>query len=227
MGYPDFNPGKNAHNDSVSNCCDLVLRLKVLTRLFSDQINICWATAENPIANVSEDRLNETFSSLSSARPSASSLTFDIAALTATSTPASSTASATSSPASSGASATPSETSSQSPAPTGGSSGVSGGAIGGAVVGGVVGLALIGAGIFFLMRRKSKKAHQNELDGANPYIHNGYAGVAQAPPQEKYAHEAASEAPSSSYPPVEMPANTHPMEMEGSKPANNSQLHHG
>lgn len=65
------------------------------------------------------------------------------------------------------------------------------------------------------------------MDGSdNPYLHNGYGAVPQQappPPQEKYAHEAGVQMPGSDTegvgrPPVEMPVETGPMEMEGSKP---------
>ncbi|PSN59091.1 hypothetical protein BS50DRAFT_594786 [Corynespora cassiicola Philippines] len=205
-----------------------------------NQINICWATLSNPLTNFSETLVNETFSSLSSASPSATSWTFDLDSLSSTtsSTPAS-TAASTSASVSSSTAAT-SEPASSSTTPTSGGSplpdapgsdntGLSGGAIGGIVVGVVGGIAILGAGAFFLWRRSRNntaggpKGAGSELD-ANPYAYGpsvgGYGAVAQeAPAQEKYAHEVAGEAPGHGRAPVEMEAHGDgPVEMEGSKP---------
>lgn len=92
------------------------------------------------------------------------------------------------------------------------------GAIAGIVLGVVGGLALLGAGAFFLWRRK--KAPQNgqqELDAnGNPYaIHPAHTGSPYV--HEKYAHVAAYEAPGAPAPPVEMPG-TVPSELPGYMP---------
>ncbi|KAF2032483.1 hypothetical protein EK21DRAFT_109862 [Setomelanomma holmii] len=157
----------------------------------TNQINICWATQENPVANLSKALSNQAYSSLSSARPSATSYSININALLGSSTSSSAASSPTASisaTASSSSSATPTNNS---------SSGLSGGAIGG-IVGGVVGgLALLGAIGFFLWRRK-KNAKNAASAYEAPYTSNGYqpaateapAGtyMAEAPATEKYAH---------------------------------------
>lgn len=117
--------------------------------------------------------------------------------------------------------------------------GISGGAIGG-IVGGVVGgLALLGVAGFLLFRRRkannSKGAHAPITSGppsepeehGNPYEMNAYqqqqTGMAEAPPTEKYAHQAPA-APASPYRDVPevygspVPAQ-HVYEMHGSAPA--------
>ncbi|KAH7089240.1 hypothetical protein FB567DRAFT_591351 [Paraphoma chrysanthemicola] len=185
-----------AQQQCTSKYCCLLDREKCTQ--VTNQINICWATAENPVANLSKQLSNETYSSLSSAQPSATSFPININALLASSTPASLASSLS-------ASATSSTSSSPSPSTTGtnggGGGGLSGGAIGG-IVGGVVGgLALLGAIAFFLWRRKNN-ANKTAGDydaNTTPYTSNGYqpaateapAGtyVAEAPATEKYAHQ--------------------------------------
>ncbi|KAH7115861.1 hypothetical protein B0J11DRAFT_112509 [Dendryphion nanum] len=199
----------------------------------TNQINICWATPPNPFVNITGAKINETFSSLSSANPTASTYSFDIKAALATATP---TPSASSSSASTGASAasqtatnSPTSTAltSQTPEP---SSGLSGGAIGGIVVGVVGGLALL-AGLAFFFWRRGKKNNTNDLNkpelesnpsSHNPYNHNGFAH-AHPVQQEKYAHEVYTpeqqHAPQfSQYPPQELYAGQGPVEVDGSKP---------
>ncbi|KAF2190433.1 hypothetical protein K469DRAFT_721292 [Zopfia rhizophila CBS 207.26] len=174
-----------------------------------NQINICWATAKNPFANFGEEKSNATFSSLSSANPSATTFAFDRAQLTVSSTSAASSSAATSSASisetSTGTSSTPTQTQSSNDS----DSGISGGAIGGIVVGVVAGLALIGAGAFFLWRRQHNKSVGNK-DG-NPYMQGGYGTVGQGSPTDitKYAMHGV---------PVEMDASVNPVEIEGSKP---------
>ncbi|KAL9110445.1 MAG: hypothetical protein Q9227_004989 [Pyrenula ochraceoflavens] len=117
-----------------------------------DQINICWASAHDLLLNISSGALQDTYSSLSSAQPSASSWSFDpqtlIASTQTTSTSTTrETSSSTTTPVSS-ASSTSSSSSSSSP---------SGGAIAGIVIGALAALALIGAAIWFLMRHRRKK----------------------------------------------------------------------
>lgn len=74
----------------------------------------------------------------------------------------------------------------------------------GLLVGVVGGAALLVAGGVYLLRRKrARKDGPKELD-ANPYADNPmYVGSPHV--QEKYAHEAAHEAPGAPIPPVEMP----------------------
>lgn len=182
------------------------------------QINICWATAANPVANVSHEKMNDTFSSLSSQNPSATLFTVQLAAITATrsssatSPPGSSTSSSSSAP-SSTSSTTSSAAAVSSTSAASNDSGISGGAIGGAVVGGVAGLALIGVGIFFFLRRRraGKSLGTKELDG-NPYAHPAQSTWDNGNGTQKYAYEAAPQKP------VEMPVAEVPREMEGSQP---------
>ena len=198
--------------------------------LFADQINICWATPENPIANVTQDKMNETFSSLSSARPSATEYSFDLQALyaTSTSTSSSASASATTSGAAGSAAQSQSASSTASPSPSSSSSsGLSGGAIAGIVIGAIAVIALIGIGAFILFRRNRKNARAAELDGKahpqNAYQaaqekngqHFRQAGYSPAPQQEPVEmHQEPATA--------EMPASQRPFEMEGSGPAGHS-----
>ncbi|KAF2727812.1 hypothetical protein EJ04DRAFT_529124 [Polyplosphaeria fusca] len=186
-----------------------------------NQINICWATANtNPFANFSDKVMNETFSSISSARPQASTLSFNPQRLLSTSV---SSATATADPATTPTDAPSPSTSSNSDS----DSGLSGGAIGGIVVGVVGGLAIIGLGAFFFWRRGNKKiAPGNELDGtSNPYAGQGYGAVPHNMQQEKYAQHGQGVVPGQQYyPPAEMDANAHaPVEVEGSGPVANVQ----
>lgn len=174
-----------------------------------DQINVCWSTVDNPVANLSDTRMNDTFSSLSSAKPSASSFPISLAQLQATATPTTSlpvslSASSLSSATAASISATTTPSSSAAPVSEE-KKGISGGAIGG-IVGGVVGgLALIGVAGFLLFRRRknnSKGEHApiasgtpSEHEHGNPYELNAYQqqqhGMAEAPvPTEKYGHNA-------------------------------------
>ncbi|KAJ4290520.1 hypothetical protein N0V90_010737 [Kalmusia sp. IMI 367209] len=193
----------------------------------SDQINVCWEVAADPFRNVSQKKMNETFSSLSSASPSASSLAVNVAALTATTTPSSSIATSTDSSTSAStpkyssiSSSDPDTTNTRTREPQSSDNGVSSGTIGGAVVGAIAGLALIGGGSFFFFRRRQAKTKPwgNELDGhgaANPYLRNDT--YQHSAPQEKYSHEVAVQM-HMSYPLQELSANTRPVEMEGSMP---------
>ncbi|KAK7192131.1 hypothetical protein PSPO01_01703 [Paraphaeosphaeria sporulosa] len=196
-----------------------------------NQINVCWEIADDPFRNVSQAKMNATFSSLSSASPSASKLAVtDIAILTATSTSIASTITSTSTRKSRALSAATDvstssllanalNTASAEPEEPNPKTGASGGTIGGAVVGAVAGMALIGGGFFFLFRRgrESDSAPKgSELDchgSANPYLVN--QTQMQSVPQEKYAHEVAAQA-DSEYPPQELSATSRPAEIDGS-----------
>ncbi|KAF1927547.1 uncharacterized protein M421DRAFT_393067 [Didymella exigua CBS 183.55] len=152
-----------------------------------NQINVCWSTIDNPVANLSDTKLNETFSSLSSAKPSASSFPISLAQLQASATPTTSlpvsmSASSLSSgsaiiPASTAASVTSIVTDLPEAQPID-KKGKPGGAIGG-IVGGVVGgLVLISIAGFLLFRRRK----------AN--LKGGHAPIAPGPPPYKDAPEA-------------------------------------
>jgi hypothetical protein len=213
-----------------------------------NQINICWSTSPNPVANLSSDLFNKTYSSLLSASPSATALpikladfepststTAEPATSSASSAPGASTAS-TATTTNNSASNTSSSTSSASAAADPSSSGLSGGAIGG-IVGGVVGgLALVGLVAFLLWRRRRAAAHEHapiasspQSDkGVNPYEMSAYDTAAhpptEAPVTTKYGYrdEAyAHEAPGAGTYASEVPGESRPVayEMEGTAPA--------
>ncbi|KAH7087869.1 hypothetical protein FB567DRAFT_560565 [Paraphoma chrysanthemicola] len=179
---------------TVKYCC-LDKTLEDCTKI-QGQFNICWSVQNNPLRPLNASRLNETFSSLSSASPTALSYTVDrqqLLALTST-TPGASSATPTinSTPASATASTSASATSSSSPSSNPSSdSGLSGGAIGG-IVGGIIGgLALLGAIAFFIFRRRKSAA--GKLDPhtppGDPYQSYGYQPGYQPPPGQ-LPHEA-------------------------------------
>ncbi|CAK7245867.1 MAG: hypothetical protein STHCBS139747_007472 [Sporothrix thermara] len=139
-----------------------------------NQINICWATHHDILNNITNKVLNNTYSSLSKAHPSATTWAFDplsLIALTAPPTSSATPSSAVSSAASSASAASSSSASfsnaasaastsalSTSPADsTGGSKSISGGAIAGIVIGSVAGVALIAGVLFYLWRRARNK----------------------------------------------------------------------
>ncbi|PVH94512.1 hypothetical protein DM02DRAFT_633656 [Periconia macrospinosa] len=153
--------------------------------LRSGQINICWAVPANPIATVSQDLINNTYSSLLSASPSAKTLTVELAALLSTSSsvpPSSSTSTPSNTPSSSPPaeplsstpSTTPSTSPSTSPSPPPTSSSISGGAIGGIVAGAIAGIAAVSGGIFLLLRRRRNNNASPSADHAStsPSSHN-------------------------------------------------------
>ncbi|OAL06735.1 hypothetical protein IQ06DRAFT_321925 [Phaeosphaeriaceae sp. SRC1lsM3a] len=193
------------------------------TRGFN-QINICWATAVNPVAKLNATMMNETYKELAAARPSAASYTIDLAQLQVMTSTTSVSSSAKTSP-TGNKSTSPKPTSSDSPASDNSSSGLSGGAIGG-IVGGVVGgLALIG-GIAFLLWRRKKYSTVAQADPSSPTMglhqpHASYQPDMAYPPQthemqagapraEKYGHTGGLVG--------EMPANQAPVEMSAEPP---------
>jgi hypothetical protein len=209
-----------------------------------DQINICWSTSPNPVANLSSDLFNKTYSSLLSASPSATALPIKLAdfepSTSTTAEPATSSASgasgastastaSTATTTNNSASNTASSTSTASAAADASSSGLSGGAIGG-IVGGVVGgLALVGLVAFLLWRRRRAAAHEHapiasspQSDkGTNPYEMSAYDTAAHppaaAPVTTKYGYrdEAyAHEAPSSGGYASEVPGESRPVAYE-------------
>ncbi|CAK7207233.1 hypothetical protein SEUCBS139899_010043 [Sporothrix eucalyptigena] len=138
-----------------------------------NQINICWSTHHDVLNNITNKVLNDTYSSLSSAHPSATTWSFDPDALIALTAPP--TSSATSSGGS--GSATTSAPSTSGTDTNGGSgnntsgttSKVTGGAIAGIVVGSIAGVALIGLGLFLLWRRaRNQKNYQAPGSGPPP-----------------------------------------------------------
>jgi hypothetical protein len=111
-------------------------------------INVCWATAANPVALANVTLLNQTYSSYVAADPFASSYPVALAALT-------SMYSTTSGIPSILPSTSPVTTATSSISAPHDDSGISRGTIGG-IVGGILGvLALIGVGIFLLQQRRA------------------------------------------------------------------------
>ncbi|CAN9453881.1 unnamed protein product [Alternaria alternata] len=184
------------HTDEPSEKCTAV----------RDQVRICFNVQDNPVANLSDEKINDIFSSLSSARPSASSYPVLLAHLQAEASP---TTSLPVSPSQSSlvevsATATPIVTDSSTVSESSGHNGMSGGAIGG-IVGGVVGgLVLIGLMGFLLFRRRkarSKGDHAPIASGSppehgqqnfyepNPYYHQHAAQTPAPGPTEKCIHE--------------------------------------
>ncbi|KAF2656460.1 hypothetical protein K491DRAFT_678072 [Lophiostoma macrostomum CBS 122681] len=195
----------------------------------TDQYNICWATQPNILQNLTKKQMNNTYSSISSARPSQTYYTFNANRLVSSAT-ATATDTDTASLSSSATSATTGPTSTSSQA-TSSASGLSSGAIAGIVIGAIAGLALIGAGAFLLWRRSksnNKTTHGNELDpSSNPYVGNATHPTGPVT-GEKYAgydgqghNGGVHEAPPFNTAPVEMGAGSRrqePVEVEGSVP---------
>ncbi|KAF2823664.1 hypothetical protein CC86DRAFT_395760 [Ophiobolus disseminans] len=196
------------------------------------QFNICWSKGENSLRSLNATRLNQTYVSLLSASPTATSIAINKVQLLAmtgvdpSDRPSSSTSAASSTPASATASATSTSSATPSPADDGG---LSGGAIGG-IVGGVVGgLALLGAiAFFFWRRRKTTGKIDTNAPPGDPYQGYGYQPGHQPQPQQQY-HEAAyspqpamaqpySPPPTDKYahqaPVHEAPAYNNPVEMD-------------
>jgi len=156
--------------------------------LTKGQSNICWANARNTLQHVDVSVLNDTYLSLSSAKPRESSWTFDpVTLIVATQTSSMFFIPSTSSPSASvptttppnasdlpnsslsvsvsttpppNASAVPNTSSTSSP---GSSTHISGGAIGGIVVGTVAVIAIgVGLGVGFLKKRNKQKVEMSE-----------------------------------------------------------------
>lgn len=100
------------------------------------QINICWNKNQSPLHNISTQALNDTYSSLSAASPSATNWAFDPQSLI----PATSTPSTTAVPNTSPDSAS-----------------LSGGAIAGIVVGVVAGVAIVLGVAAYMLKRHRKR----------------------------------------------------------------------
>lgn len=146
---------------------------------------MCLGTQDDTISNVSQDLLNETFSSLSLASPAATTYTFDATSLSAAALSTSQSAvssvgsSRTSSPSSASSLPSPAESHNDSNA-------LSGGTIAGIVVGCVVGIAaIIAAGYIVLRRRQRRIAPAKETDAATkpawvePMAERGTADVSE------------------------------------------------
>jgi hypothetical protein len=171
------------------------------------KINICISVTDSVLHNVSESVLNQTYSSLTSAQPSARTYSFDPYELEAqTQTTLTRQASASSSSSSSRSTAS----SSQAAGPTDHHHSLSGGAIAGIVIGVLVGVAVIAVLVTFLLKRRKRSRSENpgvpELPPDNAYATPG----PQKPPLDSVLHEMEtkrdpSELPSPSHPPAELP----------------------
>ncbi|EME80225.1 uncharacterized protein MYCFIDRAFT_204508 [Pseudocercospora fijiensis CIRAD86] len=133
----------------------------------SGQINVCVATQDNLIADVSQLLMNETYSSLTAANPSATTYSVDVTSLVALATSSSSSSIATTSTASVSSTSSTASPVSAAAAPRG--TPIATGAIAGGVVGGVAGLAIIGGAIWFFLRRSKKaKSKSKNQDLSSP-----------------------------------------------------------
>ncbi|RHZ53429.1 uncharacterized protein CDV56_103374 [Aspergillus thermomutatus] len=120
------------------------------------QFNICWNKVRSTLGNISEELLQDTYSSLSAATPLASSWVFDPATLMATATHTGSTSSSPSTSASQIPDTTATATSSP-PSPDSSPTSLSGGGIAGIVVGVVAVVAIaLGAGMYLLKRHRRR-----------------------------------------------------------------------
>ncbi|OAA57442.1 hypothetical protein SPI_07101 [Niveomyces insectorum RCEF 264] len=168
-----------AHDGSTTDCgtgdttwCCVDGR-EICTRA-RNQINICWSAAHDLLNNISLAVLNDTYSSLSNAHPSATTWAFDPVKLVAETEPALTASSSTTA-------TSPSSTSSSLPpltvvaSPTGGSdnhdnshasSGLSGGAIAGIVIGVLAGVAALCAVAFVVLRRRRSHRRQTADNAA-------------------------------------------------------------
>jgi len=183
------------------------------------QINICWSSAHDTLTNISAPSLNQTYSSLSAAKPSASSYTFDPVALikaTATSSTSTSTSSPSSSATSTGSTAI-SSSPTTSPSPS-----LSGGAIAGIVIGAIAGLALLAVGIYLVIRHNKRRnaPHQGALyeADANTQPDAQKMARAQQAPQELPGGVPMSEMQGSH---VKLPSATPPQELAANSPVRN------
>ncbi|KAF7188318.1 hypothetical protein HII31_10382 [Pseudocercospora fuligena] len=148
----------------------------------SGQINVCVATQDNPIADVPQLLMNETYSSLTSANPSATSLSVDVTSLVAEATSSSSSTSSAATTASSTTStAGPTSTTANSD-----SGSTTTGAIAGGVVGGVAGLAIIGGVIWFFLRKRKSNSHDSPAAEKRENFGDG-SGVQTPAPQYQVA----------------------------------------
>ncbi|QDS77921.1 hypothetical protein FKW77_001032 [Venturia effusa] len=124
---------------------------------------MCWHSAHDTLTNISISSLNKLYSSLSSAKPSASSYTFDpLALIAATATTSVSSVSTT------GSSAAPSTTSAyiSTPSASSQSSSLSGAAIAGIAIGVLAAFALLAGGFYMFARHKRQKnAEAREVVG--------------------------------------------------------------
>ncbi|KAI9713956.1 MAG: hypothetical protein M1820_000686 [Bogoriella megaspora] len=195
--------------ESEEYCC--FATIETCTRT-PDQSNVCWLTSTDILSDADVKKLNNTFSSLSSASPSATSFPFtpDADLFTSSISSASASSSSTSSSTSSSGSAglVPSDSSSQPPATTtppaspiasSQGSSLSGGAIAGIVIGALIGLALL-AGAFYIGRWNKKTQRPSPKHTL-------------APPQELSAVDARHELPDDPLNRLELASEPKPQEL--------------
>ncbi|KAL2867577.1 uncharacterized protein BJX67DRAFT_80057 [Aspergillus lucknowensis] len=163
------------------------------------QVNICWNRERSPLGNITNDVLDDTYTSLTSESPSASTFAFDPQSLispppTSTPTPTP-TSTATTTP----ATATPQPNSNSNPDSD--SSSLSGGAIAGIVVGVVAAVAIILGGAAFILRRRRQRQ--------NPAATLGPVELASELRPKKGQYEIDGSGVYPSKPPQELPASPH------------------
>ncbi|CRG92219.1 hypothetical protein PISL3812_09275 [Talaromyces islandicus] len=182
----------------------------------SGQINICWNSAHDTLTNISSNTLNETYSSLSSASPSASSWSFSpetlIAATQTTSSSTTSTTTTTTTSASKHTTALPTSTHTSTPSSTessssSSSSSLSGGAIAGIVIGALAGVAIIAALAFFLFRRRRNSRDPSDSNPNVRYEPVVYGSVPKVKPAPEQAQVLS-----------ELPTSAQRSELQGSTP---------
>ncbi|KAH7092494.1 hypothetical protein FB567DRAFT_545640 [Paraphoma chrysanthemicola] len=127
-------------------CC---LKDQEICTQLSGQINICYSSAKNPLQNTSATLLNQTYSSLSAAQPSASYYSFDPAVVISQTVPT---------PTQPTPATSSSALSSEKPS----SNQISGGAIAGIVIGVVAVIAIAGLAAVLFLRSKKKKISLSE-----------------------------------------------------------------
>ncbi|KAL2842738.1 hypothetical protein BJY01DRAFT_248891 [Aspergillus pseudoustus] len=170
-----------------------------------NQQSICWNQERSPLRNISVDILEDLYSSLAVASPSARTWDFDPATLLPDTSTSTSTTSSTSTSASVSTPTTAdTATSSPSSIPDTDSSdsvSLSGGAIAGIVVGAVAGLMIVAVGAFFMLKRRRRRQGQAATAAA------GFATAELADgtqPKERF-HEVDS-TPVKTQTPQELPA---------------------
>jgi hypothetical protein len=178
------------------------------------QINICYSLAPDALLNISSSALDEAYSSLSSAQPSASSFSFDPQALIAQTQASTHTSTQTSTQTTSTQTSRPPTTSPPTPIPHPSNS-LSGGAIAGIVIGAIGGIALACLAAFLLLRRRKRR--QNGL---------AHAAIPQDEPKyiipaQEYKHDPGYDMPKEMHADTRPVAELHggmPHEMEGGAP---------
>ena len=175
------------------------------------QINVCWSTSRDTLNNITNDVLNDTYSSLSSAKPSATTWAFTPVSLIALTNPAvtqSQSQTPTPTPDSDASSIGSSVPTAVPTDGSGAGTSLGGGAIAGVVVGALGGVALLGLGIFMVCRRQKQRHSPDAAAGPHDKTGGGYSG---------YSGYSDSYAQPSHAPPTELQGdNAVPQELPGS-----------